>query len=71
VELLTLSQVADDIGLSRQRVSQLAKARILKTIQILGRPAVKAADLEAFKQLDRRTGRPKNGAARAKKSGKG
>jgi len=59
-EFLTIRQVAEILGLSRQRIQQLcAQGRLGR------RPGrdwvITRAELEAFKKLPRRAGRPKEG----------
>ena len=60
MELLTMPEVARELGLSRQRVHQLADDGILKTVSALGPwRGVRPKDLEEFKKLERKNGRPK------------
>ncbi|PRE88266.1 helix-turn-helix domain-containing protein [Burkholderia gladioli] len=48
--LLTRSDVARELGVSHQRVSQLVKARSLATVTVGGRALVRPEDLDAFKR---------------------
>ncbi|HDR9217380.1 TPA: helix-turn-helix domain-containing protein [Burkholderia vietnamiensis] len=48
--LLARSDVARELGVSQQRVSQLVKARHLATVKVGGRRLVRPEDLEAFKR---------------------
>ncbi|HIH2752431.1 TPA: helix-turn-helix domain-containing protein [Burkholderia lata] len=48
--LLTHSDVARELGVSQQRVSQLVKARRLATVKVGGRALVRPEDLDAFKR---------------------
>ncbi|WP_186197602.1 helix-turn-helix domain-containing protein [Burkholderia gladioli] len=54
--LLTRSDVARELGVSHQRVSQLVKARSLATVKVGGRALVRPEELEAFMQKPRRLG---------------
>ncbi|PRG33894.1 helix-turn-helix domain-containing protein [Burkholderia multivorans] len=55
--LLTCSDVARELGVSQQRVSQLVKARHLATVKVGGRALVRPEDLDAFMQKPKaRTG---------------
>lgn len=58
MDLMSLSQVASELGLTRQRVHVLAARGILKTVQAMGRQAVRRRELDRFRAVDRPSGRP-------------
>ena len=59
VNLLTLTEIADELGVTRQRVHQFVTEKRLKAATILGRRGVKPAEFERFKRVQRKTGRPR------------
>lgn len=64
MNLLTLPEIANELGVSRQRVHQFVTKKRLKAVTILGRRGVKPEEFERFKKIERPKGRPRksNGA---------
>lgn len=62
--LISLPSAARELNISSQRVYQLAKDGLLKTVSVMDRKAVKRTELERFKKLDRPAHRPRVAAKR-------
>ena len=57
--MLTMQQVADRLGISRVRVFQLIKADKIKSVRFGWAHQIDEAEVERFKKVERRPGRPR------------
>jgi excisionase family DNA binding protein len=59
-DLLKAGQVAELLGVSRQRVNQLvSEGKLIPALSLEGLNLFNKSDVEAFNQLERKIGRPK------------
>lgn len=70
--LIAMPEVAERLGVSRQRAHRLAIDGRLRSVKVLGRRGVYQEDLDLFAAQERNTGRPKSNGSngKAKKKGK-
>lgn len=58
LDLLSQTQAAERLGLTRQRVSVLIKDGRIKAKEIAGRPLISEQELNRFATIPRKGGRP-------------
>lgn len=58
LDLLSQTQAAERLGLSRQRISTLIGVGKIKPVIIAGRPHISEKELDRFAAIPRRGGRP-------------